>query len=213
MTTDTLDATGQETAEGLPYLPCELRTERLCLRPVTKDDLDKLHPSYQKRKDVQRYLQWEVHDHDEPTKNLEKRLAMSRLAEDGDGLIYAVELPEPDGGHERIIGNVSIFLKSAKDAQFEIGWVFHPAVYGQGLAPEAAEALLDLCFNTLSAHRVFAELDSRNEASARLCERLGMRKEALLLERELVDDEWHDMAIFGLLAAEYAERVGASGRS
>jgi len=91
MTTDTLDTTTQDTAEALPYLPCELLTERLRLRPLTKDDLDDLHPSYQKRKDVARYLQWEVHDHDEPTKNLEKRLAMSRLANDGDGLIYAVE--------------------------------------------------------------------------------------------------------------------------
>jgi RimJ/RimL family protein N-acetyltransferase len=206
MTTDTLDDATEDTAEALPYLPCELLTERLRLRPLTKDDLGDLHPTYQRRKDVKRYLQWEVHDHDEPTKNLEKRLAMSRLTGDGDGLIYAVELPEPDGGHDRIIGNVSIFLKSAKDAQFEVGWVFHPAVYGQGLAPEAAEALLELCFNTLKAHRVFAELDARNEASARLCEHLGMRKEALLRERELVEDEWHDMAIFGLLVSEYAER-------
>jgi RimJ/RimL family protein N-acetyltransferase len=201
MTTEVPTTTG---LTALPYEPCELRTERLILRPLTKNDVDDLHAAYQKRKDVVRYLRWEVHDHDEPAKNLEKRIAMTRLKNDGDGLIYSVELPDPAGGEGRIIGDMSVFLKSAKDAQLEVGWIFHPAVYGKGYAPEAARALLDLCFGELEAHRVFAELDARNEASARLCETLGMRQEALLRERELVDDEWHDMAIYAILASEYA---------
>jgi RimJ/RimL family protein N-acetyltransferase len=181
-----------------------LITKRLVLRPLTKNDLDSMHASFQKRKAVVRYLRWEVHDHDEPSKNLKKRLAMTQLSEDGDGLIYAVELPEPDGGHSRVIGEVSVFLKSSNDAQFEVGWVFHPSAHGGGYATEAAHAVLDLCFNTLGAHRVFAELDALNEASARLCEALGMRQEALLRERELVEGEWHDMAIYGLLDSEHA---------
>lgn len=203
MSTETPTETSDRGVESLPYLPCELITRRLALRPLTKDDLDSMHASYQKRKAVVRYLRWEVHDHDEPSKNLVKRLAMTQLSEDGDGLIYAVELPEADGGHSRVVGDVSVFLKSAKDAQFEVGWVFHPAAHGSGYATEAAQAILELCFNTLGAHRVFAELDALNEASARLCESIGMRQEALLRQRELVEDEWHDMAIYALLASEY----------
>lgn len=210
MTTETPTGAPEQGAESLPYLPCELITKRLVLRPLTKNDLDSMHASYQKRKAVVRYLRWEVHDHDEPSKNLVKRLAMTQLAEDGDGLIYAVELPETDGGHSRVIGDVSVFLKSKADAQFEVGWVFHPAAHGGGYATEAAGALLELCFATLGAHRVFAELDARNEASARLCEQLGMRQEGHLRERELVDDEWHDMAIYAQLAGEYqATRTAA----
>jgi RimJ/RimL family protein N-acetyltransferase len=211
MTTESPTAPRDEVLDSLPYSACELRTERLVLRPLTKNDLADLHSSYQKRADVVRYLRWEVHDHDEPSRNLEKRMAMTELSHDGDGLMFAVELPDPDGGHGRVIGDVSVFLKSAKDAQFEVGWVFHPAVHGKGYATEAAQALLCLCFDTLGAHRVFAELDPRNEASARLCGILGMRQEALLKERELVDGEWHDMAIYGLLAPEHDANAGHPG--
>ncbi|WP_308466870.1 GNAT family N-acetyltransferase [Rathayibacter soli] len=202
---DTTTQTRERADGSLPYLPSELITKRLVLRPLTKDDLDSMHAEYQKRKAVVRYLRWEVHDHDEPSRNLVKRLAMDQLTHDGDGLIYAVELPDAAGEGEngRAIGDVSVFLKSKADAQFEVGWVFHPAAHGHGFATEAAHALLDLCFNTLGAHRVFAELDARNEASARLCELVGMRQEALLRERELVDGEWHDMAIYAVLDSEY----------
>jgi Acetyltransferases, including N-acetylases of ribosomal proteins len=202
MTTETPTAE-TETEAALPYKACEIRTERLLLRPLTASDVTDLHSAYQKRKDVVRYLRWEVHDHDEPAKVLAKRIALSELSSDGDGLVFAVELPEPDGGHGRVIGDMSVFLKSKKDSQFEVGWVFHPAVHSQGFATEAGVALLRLCFSALGAHRVFAELDARNEASARLCEQLGMRQEALLRERELVDGEWHDMAIYGILASEF----------
>jgi RimJ/RimL family protein N-acetyltransferase len=187
---------------GLPYTAEDIRTERLLLRSLSKNDLDDVH-SYQKRKDVVRYLLWEVRDHEESAEHLEKRIAMTQLSHDGDGLIYAVELPDPAGGHGRVIGDLSVFLKSAEHGQLEIGWVFHPAVHGRGFATEAARAVLELCFDTLGAHRVFAQLDPRNEASARLCERLGMRQEALLRENEIFKGEWGDTAIYAILASEF----------
>ena len=188
---------------ALPYVAAELKTERLLLRPLNKNDIDDVH-AYQKRKDVVRYLLWEVRDHEESAKNLEKRLAMVELSEDGDGIIFAVELPDPAGGHGRVIGDISIFLKSVKHAQLEVGWIFHPAVHGRGFATEAARAVLRLCFETLGAHRVFAELDPRNEASARLCELIGMRQEGVLRENEIFKGEWSDSAIFSILASEFA---------
>ncbi|GAB3794686.1 GNAT family protein [Humibacter antri] len=197
---------------ALPFQTREISTDRLRLRPLTKSDLENRSENYQKRTDVVRYLRWEVHDHDEPAKNLEKRIALERLAHDGDGLIFAVELCATDGSDDhRVIGDVSLFVKSAKDAQVEIGWVFHPAVHGRGFATEAANALLKVAFDELGAHRVYAELDAANEASARLCEILGMSREALLRDRDHVDGEWRDVAIFGLLDREFmaAQTVSA----
>ncbi|MHA7984674.1 GNAT family N-acetyltransferase [Rathayibacter sp. CAU 1779] len=190
---------------ALPFETREIATERLRLRPLTKADLEHRSENYQKRTDVVRYLRWEAHDHDEPAKNLEKRIALERLSRDGDGLIFAVELCATDGSTDhRVIGDVSISVKSSKDAQVEIGWVFHPAVHGRGFATEAATALLGIAFGELGAHRVYAELDAANEASARLCEILGMTREALLRERDNIEGEWHDVAIFGLLESEFA---------
>ena len=197
--------TAPHPATGLPYSAEELRSERLLLRPLNSGDLDDVH-AYQKLKDVVRYLHWEVHDHEESAKHLKKRIAMNRLEKDGDGIVYAVELPDPAGGHSRVIGDLSLFLKSGDWAKFEIGWVFHPMFHGNGYATEAAGRLLELCFETLGAHKVFAQLDARNSTSARLCERLGMTQEALLRETEVSNGEWADTAVFGLLEQEYRGR-------
>ena len=198
----TIETPAPHTAAGLPYAAEELRTERLLLRPLNSGDLENGH-EFERLKDVARYLYWEVHDHDESAEHLRKRIAMNRLAADGDGIVWAVELPDPDGGHSRVIGHVSLFLKAAAWGKFEMGWVFHPAVHGRGYATEAAQRILELCFDTLGAHRVFAQLDARNDASARLCERLGMRQEALLRETEIFKGEWADTAVYAILEQEF----------
>lgn len=217
MTNDTDTATRAEADTGpgeatgatsLPFDAQPIATERLVLRPLSADDFDDVNEYRRRRAPVVRYLHWEVHDHEESERRLRRHMTMTRLAREGDSLIYAVELVRDDG--RRVVGDVSVFLKSARHAQFELGWVFHPAVHGRGYATEASHALLALCFDTLGAHRVFAELDVRNEASARLCELLGMRKEAVLRETEARDGEWHDTAIYALLHEEYAEAVTVS---
>ncbi|WP_158867549.1 GNAT family N-acetyltransferase [Leifsonia sp. AG29] len=199
------DTVAPHGAENLPYKAQELRTERLLLRPLNSGDLENAH-EYERLKDVARYLFWEVHDHDESAEHLRKRIAMNRLAHDGDGIVYAVELPDPEGGHTRVIGHVSLFLKSANWGKFEMGWVFHPAVHGRGYATEATTRILELCFDGLRGHRVFAQLDARNETSARLCEKLGMRQEALLRQTEIFRGEWSDTAVYAILEDEFRSR-------
>ena len=54
-------------------------------------------------------------------------------------------------------------------------------------------------------HRVFGQIDARNTASARVLERLGMRREAHLVENEWVKGEWTDEVIYAVLAAEWAQ--------
>jgi len=107
-------------------------------------------------------------------------------------------------GH--VIGDVSLGLISATNSQADIGWVLNPAHQGQGYATEAANAMLRVAFDDMAVHRVFAELDPRNESSARLCERLGMRKEAHLRQESWFKGEWGDLAIYAILASEWSSR-------
>ena len=60
-----------------------------------------------------------------------------------------------------------------------------------------------LAFDDWGIHRVFAQLDPRNDASAPVCQRLGMRQEAQPREESWFTGEWGDVAIFGLLAGEW----------
>jgi len=119
--------------------------------------------------------------------------------------------PGPDGGkyvlameHEgRVIGDVTMKLGPAESAQGEVGWIIHPEASGQGFATEAARAFISMAFGEWRLHRVFAQLDPRNEASGRLCERLGMRKEAHLREESWFKGEWGDLAIYAVLARDW----------
>lgn len=184
-----------------PFDAHPVRTRRLLLRPLTASDAEEV-AAYQGLPDVVRYLPWPVRSPEESREHTTTRAGFTRLAEDGDALILAAELVGADGAPGPVIGDLSVFLKSREHAQVAVGWVFHPDWHGQGFATEAAGALLDLAFGHLGAHRVFAELDPRNEASAALCLRLGMRLEAHFVENEFFKGEWSDLQVFAILARD-----------
>ena len=178
-----------------PTLP--RRTDRLVLRPLRDSDAADVL-AYRSRADVNRWLDSEPFDAAETAEWVARRSSAVRVAADGDRLLLGVEL---DG---RVVGHVMLLVPRLEDRSGEIGWVFHPDVAGRGLATEAACEVVRLAFEELDLHRVFAQLDPRNTASARLCERLGMRREALLRESSWFKGEWGDLAIYGLLRKEWS---------
>lgn len=91
----------------------------------------------------------------------------------------------------------------------EIGWSIDPAYGGQGYATEAAAELLRVAFEELGLHRVTALCFADNEASWRLMERLGMRREAHNVKDSLHRDRgWVDGLAYAILAEEWAARAG-----
>jgi RimJ/RimL family protein N-acetyltransferase len=173
-------------------------TERLLLRPYERRDVDDLL-DIQSRPEVMRYLYDEVRTRDEVEQLIEKRLTHTSLRGDDDTLVLAGERQE-DG---RVIGDVSLTLRSAYHRQGEIGFVFHPEAQGHGYAREAATAMLHVAFAELGLHRVYGRTDLRNEASAGLMRRLGMRQEAHLRENEIFKGEWGDELVFATLRREW----------
>ena len=63
--------------------------------------------------------------------------------------------------------------------------------------------MLRIGFEELGLHRIAGRLDARNEASARVLERLGMRREAHLVENEFVKGEWTDELVYAMLEQEW----------
>ncbi|MFE5670248.1 GNAT family N-acetyltransferase [Agromyces sp. NPDC056523] len=188
-----------------------LHTERMVLRPLAASDADDVW-EYQRLPDVLRYIPWPQRNRDEAAEHTRVRAAMRRLEADGDAVFLAMVLRgEPSTqevalGHprpDRVVGDLMIRLGSRQHAQLEVGWVVHSGFQGRGLAAEGAAVLLDLAFGRLAAHRVFAHLDVRNAASARLCERLGLRREATLVEDQYDDDGWVDTAVYAMLRREW----------
>ena len=172
------------------------RTERLVLRPFRHgDETDVL--AYRSRPDVVRYMPTEPLPASGTVAFVAERIPATQIQADDDKIILAVE---HDG---RVIGDLLIRATQIAHRQAEIGWAFNPDYHGRGFATEAARELLVLAFADLRMHRVFAQLDPRNTASARMCERLGMRREAHFREDIWFKGEWGDTAVFALLASEW----------
>jgi RimJ/RimL family protein N-acetyltransferase len=176
-------------------------TERLHLRPYTAEDFDALY-AIQSRPEVARYLYWDARDRDEVRQALEAKAQCSVLGDEGGSLQLAVVLPESG----TLIGDALLMWTSRQHRQGEIGYVFHPDHGGRGYATEAAEVMLRLGFEGLGLHRVVGRLDGRNTASARVLERLGMRREAHLVQNETVKGEWTDEVIYAMLEDEWRAR-------
>ena len=176
-----------------------LETERLVLRPFTVEDHDDAY-AYHSRQDVVRYLYWEAPGVVEFREVLHRKMARTALLREGDGLNLAV-VPRDVG---RVIGDVALSWRSAEHRQGEVGFVFHPDFQGRGYATEAARAMLRLGFGGAGLHRIVGRLDGRNTASAAVLERLGMRREAHLVENEFVKGEWTDEVVYALLDREWA---------
>ncbi|MFD1932382.1 GNAT family N-acetyltransferase [Nonomuraea mangrovi] len=174
-------------------------TDRLSLRPFTFDDLQAIH-AWECLPEVARFLYWEPRDLEGSRQMLDKRVARVALQGEGDVLDLAVTLRESG----RVIGQVLLNWTSRQHEQGEIGYVLHPDFFGKGYAAEAGREMLRLGFEELGLHRIVGRLDGRNTASARVLEKLGMRREAHLVENEFVKGEWSDEVVYAMLGSEWA---------
>jgi RimJ/RimL family protein N-acetyltransferase len=182
-----------------------IKTERLLIRPFTERDLDDLF-AIQSREEVTPYLYWSPRDRNEVGEVLKEWMVPPPMDAEGQSLVLAAELAESG----RVIGSLFLFQRSLEHRQGEIGFVFNPDHQGRGLATEGASELLRLGFEGLKLHRLYGRCDGRNQASASLMQRLGMRQEAYLIQNERVKGEWTDELVFAILAEEW--RTGEAGR-
>lgn len=175
-----------------------ITTDRLVLRPFTPGDLHALH-DYESLPEVARYLYWDQRDLDATRTALEKRITRLALAEEGDAIDLAITLRHTGD----LIGSCVLIWTSKEHRQGEIGYIVNPKAHGNGYAAEAAREMVRLGFDQLDLHRIVGRLDGRNTASARVLEKLGMRREAHLVQNEIVKGEWTDEVIYAMLAEEW----------
>jgi RimJ/RimL family protein N-acetyltransferase len=137
-------------------------------------------------------------------RRLEKDIARTAIRAEGDVLALAV-VSKATGD---LVGDVDLDWRSAEHRLGEIGFLVHPDHQGKGYATEAARPLLRIAFEDLALHRVIARTEARNTASARVLEKLGMRREAHLVENEWVKGEWQSELVYAILAREWRASVG-----
>ena len=176
-----------------------VRSPRLSLRPLSAADTTALL-AYRSRADVCRYVPFTPMDTAIIAERLGTAWARTSLNDEGQNLTLGVEVTDTG----ELVGDVVLMWHSREHRGGEIGYVLNPEFNGHGYATEAVRRLLGLAFDDLGLHRVIARVDARNDASARLARRLGMRQEAYLVRNEWFKGEWTDELDFALLEEEWA---------
>lgn len=145
---------------------------------------------------VARYLLDEPWSRDDAAKRVSERLAKTDLNSDARALALVVE------HNGAPIGDVLLWLVDADRRVAEIGWMLDPSHSGRGFAREAVSAVLQAAFDHYRLHRVCAQTDARNTASAKLATAVGMHHEAHLRQDWWSKGEWTDTLIFGMLVSD-----------
>lgn len=180
--------------EGIP-----IRSRRLILRPYREADAEALFAIFSDRK-VMRFMSTP------PWTSIDKaREVIARaIAASGSGeyLTLGIERSDEPG----IIGQCVLFKISDTCRRAELGYCLASRAWGNGYMNEALHALLRYAFERLNLNRIEADIDPRNERSARSLERLGFVREGVLRERWIVDGEVSDTALYGLLRKDWRSR-------
>ena len=183
---------------NLSSLPLPLQTERLELRAFRATDFA-AYAAYHAQPEVYRFLYMPA-----PTgQALQAQFAAvlaAPFAQDGDTLRLAVTRRD-DGA---LVGEVLLKIASRAALQAEVGYIFHPDFAGKGYATEAVAATLRLGFEALGCHRIFARLDALNAGSVGVAERLGLRREAHLIQNDRFNGVWGDEYIYAMLGSEWS---------
>ena len=190
-----------------------LRTERLTLRAATADDADATW-AFRRLASVNEWLTGA------PDTVEDYRALFADPARLGTTVVVQL-------GHEPgapVIGDLMLRREDAwaqpevadraRGAQAELGWVLEPAHTGHGYATEAVRELLRHAVEDLGVHRVTANCFLDNDASWRLMERVGLRRETHAVRESLHrSGRWLDVVGYALLADEWpaTRPVGNAG--
>lgn len=176
----------------------QLVTPRLTLRELEESDW-RAAQLYESDPDVVRYQSHDVRSPEESLAYIQSSIVATRAAP---RVVYDLAITlKPDGS---VIGRCGMRIEEPRQAM--IWFIANPEYWGQGYVTEASRALLEHAFDRLGLHRVYGDCDPRNPASARVMEKLGMRREAHFRENAWIKGEWCDSLIYALLEREWRAR-------
>ena len=182
-----------------------LVTPRLVIRRFAATDAEAF-ARYRSLPEVARYQSWDAPYPVERARAFVDWMAEHHPDEPGEWYQLAIATRAAPAS---LVGDCVLRPRAEEPLVADIGFTLDPAAQGRGFATEAVGALLRYLFEDRGKHKVCAECDTRNEASWRLLERLGFRREGELRESFHDGPAWASEYLYGLLAEEWLSRSAA----
>jgi len=167
-----------------------LKTQRLLLRAFTLDDA----PHVQRLAGVREVALNTLHiPHPYPD-----GAAEAWIAKQGEGaeIVFAIE---SDG---QLVGAIGLVVDRTHE-RGELGYWIGVPFWGRGYATEAGRAMVRFGFGEQRLQRIFAQVFSRNPASARVLQKIGMRHEGTLRQHLKKWGESVDVECYGIIRSEF----------
>ena len=103
----------------------------------------------------------------------------------------------------RLIGNCGLRVNDASLREGNIGYELDSHYWGKGYATEAAHEMLRVGFEEHNLHRIWAGCVADNIGSARVLEKIGMKREGHFREKEFFKGKWWDGLLYAILDHEW----------
>ncbi|MGH9881360.1 MAG: GNAT family N-acetyltransferase [Pyrinomonadaceae bacterium] len=168
--------------------PIQLETDRLLLRQWCPDDFEP-YAEFCADPEVMRYLGGKTLTRVECWRHMAFLIGHWQLLGYGN---FAVE----EKATGKFIGRIGFFNPEGWPG-FEIGWTLGRPFWGKGYATEGAQRALEYAFADLDKDHVISLIHPENNASMRVAERLGEKREGTA---EVFDVE---VLVFGIYRADH----------
>jgi [ribosomal protein S5]-alanine N-acetyltransferase len=149
--------------------PLPRNGSRIVLRRLRPADLTNFQ-AYRSDPEIARYQSWSPMSSRDAAAFLEE---MSTAAFGTTGEWFQLGIAERST--DRLIGDMGVCIRDTEDKHAELGFTLAAESHGQGLASEAVLQALAMLFESSDITRVVAITDTRNHATVRLLQRVGMK--------------------------------------
>ncbi len=112
-----------------------------------------------------------------------------------------------------LIGTCGYFRWNQQHHRAEIGYDLSPDYWGQGLMPEAIQALIQYGFTEMNLNRIEAMTEKQNRRSQRVLMKLGFQREGLLREYYYRDEVYYDQVQYSVLKKMAAGAIRCNASS
>ena len=164
--------------QHLPAREVVARGDRLLLARFRADDVDAVH-RFAGDPAVCRHTAWGPN-----TLEQSRDFVHEVIDPDPERLDLAIIRPGEGGdagsAGDDLIGSGAVWTTSAEHRSGELGHTLRADCWGRGYATEVAHLLLELGLGALGLERVAGSCSPDNLASARVLEKIGMRREGVL---------------------------------
>ena len=175
----------------------KIETERLILRDFVQEDwrrvleyqTDPLYLRYnpwteRTPEDVQEFVGWFM-DNQKEKPRIKFQLAITLKSDN------------------LLIGNCGVRMDTSDSVEADIGYELDPKYWNHGYATEATHAIVDFGFSHFGVHRIWANCVADNLGSVHVLEKLGMKLEGRLREKEYYKGRRWDTLMYGILVDEW----------